>query len=218
MVLWMDCDSLPLPYKGWNVAVGKKAANKQQLQAACMKLLAWLREYMSVDTATLLLPSEDRKNLAVYATIGLEEEIEQQIRIPLGLGIAGKIAATSKPIITHNLSAEEIVSPILRQKELRSLVGVPLPIGELVGVLHVGSLQQRRFTERDVQQLQVVVHRLKSVMVEAQLNYLSCRATQTSTRNYDSHLTKARHAVQILSLQQSLENFLFGGSPSLEFI
>jgi signal transduction protein with GAF and PtsI domain len=120
---------------------------------------------MSVDTATLLLPDEGRNNLAVCATIGLEEEIVQQIRIPIGQGIAGRIAANCKPKISDNLSQEEIFSPILRQKELRSLVGVPFPIGQgLVGVLHVGSLETRRFNARDIQQLQLVVHRLKSVM------------------------------------------------------
>ncbi|MBD2306856.1 GAF domain-containing protein [Chroococcidiopsis sp. FACHB-1243] len=186
MVLWADYDSLPISYKGWNVAVGEKyIGNRQQLATAFTKLLAWLREYMSVDTATLLLPDEDRENLVVYATLGLEEEITQKIRIPIGHGIAGRIAASCKPMVTHNLLAEEIVSPILRQKRLRSLVGVPLPMREgMVGVLHVGSLQERQFTERDVQQLQVVVHRLKSIMVTAQFNYLSDSASKTATHNY----------------------------------
>jgi signal transduction protein with GAF and PtsI domain len=166
MVLWAGDNNLPGHYRGWTVAIAeKRGCNKQQLTAAYMKLLAWLREYMSVDTVTLLLPAEDRKNLAVCATIGLEEEIAQQIRIPVGRGVAGRIAASGKPKIVDNLFDEEIVSPILRQKGLRSLVGVPIPIGcNFIGVLHVGSHQQRRFNARDIQQLQLVVHRLQSVM------------------------------------------------------
>lgn len=191
MVLWTDYDSLPIPYKGWNVAVGEKqAGNKQQLATAFTKLLIWLREYMSVDTVTLLLPTDDRKDLVVYSTVGLEDEIAQKIRIPIGRGIAGRIAASSKPMVTHNLLAEEIVSPVLRQKGLRSLIGVPLPIREnMVGVLHVGSFQKRQFTERDVQQLQAVVHRLKSVMVAAQFNYLPCSASETAICKYPDWIT-----------------------------
>ncbi|URD47835.1 GAF domain-containing protein [Chroococcidiopsis sp. CCNUC1] len=213
MVLWADYDSLPISYKGWNVAVGEKyIGNRQQLATAFTKLLAWLREYMSVDTATLLLPDEDRENLVVYATLGLEEEITQKIRIPIGQGIAGRIAASCKPMVTHNLLAEEIVSPILRQKGLRSLVGVPLPMREgMVGVLHVGSLQQRQFTERDIQQLQVVVHRLKSIMVTAQFNYLSCSASQTDIHKYVERIISLKypHKVQNLSsaLQQPLNSY-----------
>jgi len=216
MVLWTDYDRLPIPYKGWNVAVGEKyAGNKQQLATAFMKLLAWLREYMSVDTATLLLPAEDGENLLIYATVGLEEEIARNIRIPIGRGIAGRIAASSKPMVTHNLLEEEIVSPILRQKGLRSLVGVPLPMQEnMVGVLHVGSLQERQFTERDVQQLQVVVHRLKSTMVAAQFNSLPCSVSEIATYKYldrMASLLKYRYKVQNLSfaLQQLLNNYLF---------
>jgi L-methionine (R)-S-oxide reductase len=180
MVLWVDYDSLPMPYRGWTVAVAEKSgSNKQQMIAALTKLLAWLQEYMSADTATLLLPTEDRKNLAVYATVGLEEEIVQQIRIPIGQGIAGKIAASRKPKITHNLLQEEIFSPVLRQKGLRSLVGVPVPVrGKIVGVLHVGSLEQRQFNERDIQQLQVVVHRLKSVMAQVKYTETQYAAAQ----------------------------------------
>lgn len=215
MVLWADYDSLPIPYKGWNVTVGEKyAGDKQQLAAAFTKLLVWLRDYMSVDTATLLLPDEDRQNLVVYATVGLEEEIEQKIRIPIGQGIAGRIAASNQLMVTHNLLEEEIVSPILRQKGLRSLVGVPLPMREdMVGVLHVGSLQGRKFTERDVQQLQVVVHRLKSVMVAAQFNSLLCSASETATCKYLDPIAVSKYCrkVQNLSfaLQQPLNNYLF---------
>ncbi|OWY66283.1 GAF domain-containing protein [cyanobacterium TDX16] len=216
MVLWADYDNFPIPYKGWNVAVGEKyVGNRQQMAAAFTKLLAWLREYMSVDTATLLLPDEDREKLLVYATVGLEEEITQKIRIPIGQGIAGRIAASRKSMVTNNLLDEEIVSPILRQKGLRSLVGVPLPMqDDMVGVLHVGSLQQRQFTERDIQQLQVVVHRLKSIMLTAQFNYLSYSASKTATHNYKyiartPLLLQYRYQVQNISsaLQQPLNSY-----------
>ncbi|WP_375495009.1 hypothetical protein [uncultured Nostoc sp.] len=68
---------------------------------------------MSVDTVTLLLPVADLQSLAVQATIGLEEEITQQIRIPIGRGIAGHIAASVEPMMVNNLSTVEVVSPIL---------------------------------------------------------------------------------------------------------
>ena len=215
MVLWVDSNNLPMPYRGWTVAVADKCgSDKQQLVATFTKLLAWLQEYMSVDTVTLLLPTEDRKNLAVYATVGLEEEIVQKIRIPVGQGIAGKIAASHKPKISHNLLQEEIFSPILQQKGLRSLVGVPLPIrGKLVGVLHVGSLEQRQFNERDVQQLQLVVHRLKSIMAQAQstqpqCNHLLSNVSKTAIWNCASHLAWLRNYREIQRLSIALQHCL----------
>jgi len=167
MVFWGDDTGLPMPYKGWNV--GEQHNCTTTRRATCLKkLLEWLHEYMSVDTVTLLLPAADQQALVVHATIGLEEEIVQQVRIPIGRGIAGRIAASSEPMIVNNLSAVEVVSPVLRQKDLRSLVGIPIPIKHgMNGVLHVGTLQPRQFNERDVQQLQLVAHCLRLIIPEA---------------------------------------------------
>ncbi|NDJ20914.1 GAF domain-containing protein [Nostoc sp. B(2019)] len=171
MVFWGDHTGLPKPYKGWNVFVGNGPDNTEnQLVASVKKLLGWLKEYMSVDTVTLLLPTKDKQNLFVYATIGLKEEITENIQIPIGQGVAGRIAASNEPMIVKDLSKVEVVSPILQQKGLRSLVGVPLPIKQgVTGVLHVGTFKSHQFTERDVQQLQLVAHRLRLKIADIEL-------------------------------------------------
>lgn len=163
MIFWGNHTGQPMPYRGWNVVVGERQYNtKAQFAASINKLLKWLQEYTSVDTVTLLLPVENQQHLAVYATFGLEEEIVQQIRIPIGQGIAGRIALSMQPIIIDDMSAVDVFSPILRQKGLRSLVGIPIPINEQsVGVLHVGKFNSHYFNDRDVQQLELIAHRLK---------------------------------------------------------
>jgi L-methionine (R)-S-oxide reductase len=182
-MFWGDNTGLPKPYKGWNVLMGgEQNGTPTEVAASLTKLFTWLQEYMSVDTVTLLLPLEHEQNLAVYATVGLEEEIAQQIRIPIGQGIAGRIAATKSPMIVENLAQVEVFSPILRQKNLRSLVGIPLCFDqEVVGVLHVGSFEPRHFSDRDVEQLQLVAHRLKTEMGNAELfNFQKVRHHQKS--------------------------------------
>ncbi|MEI2583843.1 GAF domain-containing protein [Scytonema sp. PRP1] len=125
---------------------------------------------MSVDTVTLLLPTTDKQNLFVSATIGLEEEIKQQVRIPIGQGFAGRIAANIEPMIVNDLSAIEIVSPILRAKGLKSLIGVPLLIKQgVIGVLHVGTFEFHQFTKDDVKQLQLIAHRIELMIMNAGL-------------------------------------------------
>lgn len=169
MVLWADYTGLPMPYRGWNVREQHNCTTTRRA-TYLKKLLEWLHDYMSVDTVALLLPVADQPNLAVHATIGLEEEIVQQVRIPIGRGIAGRIAASSEPMIVDDLSAVEVVSLVLRQKELRSLVGVPLPAKQgMNGVLHVGTLQPRQFNERDVQQLKLVAHCLRLLIADAEI-------------------------------------------------
>ncbi|MBW4608825.1 MAG: GAF domain-containing protein [Hassallia sp. WJT32-NPBG1] len=175
MIFWGNHTGQPMPYRGWNVVVGDRHNTKAKFAASLNKLLQWLRDYTSVDTVTLLLPVENQQHLAVYATFGLEEEIAQQIRIPIGQGIAGRIAESMQPMIIDNMSAVEVFSPILRHSGLRSLVGIPIPITqESVGVLHVGMFNYHDFNERDVQQLELIAHRLKLMIKDGDVLNFEC--------------------------------------------
>ncbi len=169
-MFWRNCLGLRT-YKGWYVLLsGEQNIKKSEFDPYLQNLLLWLREYKSLDTVTLLLPAENRQNLAVYATIGLEEEIVQQIRIPIGQGIAGSIAASRKPMIVNDLSGAEVFSPVLRQKGLRSLVGIPLLVNQdIIGVLHFGTFQSHQFTERDMEELENFAHHLGSIMADTEL-------------------------------------------------
>lgn len=120
-------------------------------------LLDCICQVMNVDTVTILLPAESKQQLFVCATIGLEEEIIEDIQIPLGCGFAGNIAASAKQIIVDDLSKVEVVSPILRNKGIRSIVGVPLQFKDQVcGVFHIGTFRSYQFTNENVQQLQLI--------------------------------------------------------------
>ncbi|MBF2006331.1 MAG: GAF domain-containing protein [Chlorogloeopsis fritschii C42_A2020_084] len=175
-MFWADHIGLQRFYKGWKVRIGRKPTDiKAQLAQSLQKELQWVQEYMSVDTVTFLLPVEGQQNLSVYATIGLEEEISQQIRVPIGQGFAGHIAASMKPMVVDNLSKVEVVSPVLRHKDLKSLVGIPIPIKQgMIGVLHVGTYQSHNFTEHDVHQLQLVAHRIRWMIKDAGIFNFEC--------------------------------------------
>lgn len=123
-------------------------------------LLKFIHGAMAVDTITLLMLTEDKRHLAVCATLGLEEEVSEGIRIRFGHGFAGRIAASCKPMIVKDLSTVEVESPILRDKGVRSMVGVPVLFeGRAVGVFHVGMFHPRNFTEADAQLLQLLAKR-----------------------------------------------------------
>jgi acetyltransferase-like isoleucine patch superfamily enzyme/putative methionine-R-sulfoxide reductase with GAF domain len=131
------------------------------LENLLQALLECIQDVMKVDTVTLLLHAESEKQLAVRATLGLEEEIETGVRIPIGRGFAGKIAAQNKLMKVEDISRIEVVSPVLRQKGLRSMLGVPLVVEDkVIGVFHVGTLHPRYFSDDEVQTLRHVADRL----------------------------------------------------------
>jgi anti-sigma regulatory factor (Ser/Thr protein kinase)/putative methionine-R-sulfoxide reductase with GAF domain len=125
------------------------------------ELLIRVREALGTDTAAILLLDEDRGQLVARAAKGLEEEVREGVRIPVGKGFAGTIAATGKPVSIYEVDHKNVANPILRRKGIRSLLGVPLVAqGRPLGVLHVGTLTKRRFTPDDEELLQLVGDRV----------------------------------------------------------
>jgi serine phosphatase RsbU (regulator of sigma subunit) len=125
------------------------------------ELLIRVREALSADTVAVLFLDERRGDLVARAAKGLEEEVRQGSRIPVGRGFAGTIAASGKPVRIFDVDHSIVLNPILRQRGVRSLLGVPLVVqGRIFGVLHVGTLTHRRFTSADEQFLQLVADRV----------------------------------------------------------
>ena len=127
------------------------------------ELLDRVTDMLDADTAAVLLVEEGGRTLAARAAKGLEEEVERGFRLPVGRGFAGRVAFTREPVVIEELGESPIqpVNPLFDEKGVRSLLGVPLLVeGEVIGVLHVGSLTQREFNERDIELLQLVANRV----------------------------------------------------------
>jgi anti-sigma regulatory factor (Ser/Thr protein kinase)/putative methionine-R-sulfoxide reductase with GAF domain len=125
------------------------------------ELLLRVREVLDADTAAILLLDTAQGELIARAAKGIEEEVRAGVRIPLGRGFAGTIAATGKPLSILDVDHSIVLNPILSQKGIRSLLGVPLVVqGTTIGVLHVGTLTPREFSEEDTALLQLVGDRV----------------------------------------------------------
>jgi serine phosphatase RsbU (regulator of sigma subunit) len=124
------------------------------------ELLDRTRAILRADTAALLLVDFSAGELVATAAAGLEEEVRQGVRIPVGKGFAGRIAAGHQPVILNQVDHTTVLNPILWAKGIRALAGVPLIAGgKVIGVLHVGSLIPREFTSDDIELLQLAADR-----------------------------------------------------------
>ncbi|MEU9825739.1 PP2C family protein-serine/threonine phosphatase [Micromonospora chersina] len=125
------------------------------------ELLDRVRDLLHVDTAAILLLDVRAQQLVATAARGLEEEVRQGFRVSVGRGFAGQVAFTRQPVILQTVTSDNVVNPILLDTGVQSLLGVPiLARGELVGVLHVGTLTPRRFDLDDVRLLELVADRV----------------------------------------------------------
>ncbi|WP_330770109.1 GAF domain-containing SpoIIE family protein phosphatase [Lentzea aerocolonigenes] len=124
-------------------------------------LLGGVRDLLAVDTATVLLVNRSRDQLVAKATSGLEEEVFQGVRVPVGKGFAGRVAQLREPVLVEHVDESTVVNPLLWEHGLKVLLGVPMIAeGEVTGVVHVGSTTSRRFTDEEVEALQLIADRL----------------------------------------------------------
>lgn len=123
-------------------------------------LVERVKQVLRADTAAVLLLDHSAQQLIATAASGIEEEVRQGVRIPLGTGFAGRVAASREPVILTRVDHTTVRNPLLVDRGIRSLLGVPLLVGgKVIGVLHVGSLSGRTFEQQDVELLQLAADR-----------------------------------------------------------
>lgn len=165
------------------------------------KLLAELidrvREAMDVDTVVILLLEED-SHLVAWAAKGLELNV--RIRVPLGAGFAGHIAEQKAPTVIDDIDKAELYTPFLRDRGVKTLLGVPLLIeGRVLGVIHVGRRTPRPFTEDDTRLLELVAFRVALAVDNARLfeeERTARREAEAASRAKDEFLTTISHELR----------------------
>ena len=90
------------------------------------ELLSRVQEALDADTAAVLLLAEGAGELVATAARGIEEEVREGVRVPLGTGFAGRIAASRGPIRLDRVDATTVANPILWEKGIKVMLGVPL--------------------------------------------------------------------------------------------
>lgn len=126
-----------------------------------LKVLAELvhssRQIIGSDVAYISLNNLDTADTRVLTTSGVVTELFRNIRIPLGVGVLGSVAATRRaawtydhlkdPNVTHVPEVDEAV----QAEGIRGILGAPLVIGgEIIGALMVGDRRPRAYTADEV--------------------------------------------------------------------
>src|SRR2546428_2537747 len=134
-------------------AVADTALAQLSLDELLHELLVRVQRILAADTAAIFLL--DGEVLVERAATGLEEADTRDIRIPVGAGFVGRVAAEKRPVVIAHVDRAQLAHPVLRESGIRSLLGVPILFeGRGIRVLHVGTLQPRHFPPDDAQLLQ----------------------------------------------------------------
>lgn len=164
-------------------------------------LLGRLRQMMAADNAAILLAADNADYLTIYSVEGPEEEVSEQVRVPIGEGVAGTIYATQAPLLVDDLTTVPVANPFLRE-HLRSLIGVPLVVhGRAIGALHVDSVRPSHFNKDDVPFVQAIANRIALAVDHARLYQLAQAArheAEARTRQVDAIFEAMTDAVFVM--------------------
>lgn len=132
------------------IELSRSVTGTLDLQEVLDRSFLALRELMDFDGGAIQL-AEDGALVAVAAEPELSEEAKL-VRIPIGQGVSGTIAATGDPVYIPDVTVDERVHPEGRKAGLsggvRSYFGAPLIMGGApIGVVQVDSRRIDAFDE-----------------------------------------------------------------------
>lgn len=152
------------------------------------ELLSAIAALLATDTITILLLDEETNELVPRASEGFDELVESAIRVPFGKGLGGRIASERRALTLEDVPDAFEYNPILREKGLESMLGVPLIVeGRVTGVAYVGTFAPRAFTDEDTRLLQLVADRVALAIEQCGSSRRSeARARRRSSRTAGS--------------------------------
>jgi GAF domain-containing protein len=143
------------------------AASGTTLDEALQFAVNGLQVTLGGDRVSILLADREKKVLDVKAQIGYAGDT-LDLRIPIGSGITGWVAAHRKTLRSSNVLKDSRY--IAGSPNTRSEMAVPLLYrGELLGVLNVESEQFSAYTENDEELLGTLGGSLAAIIANARL-------------------------------------------------
>ena len=157
-------------------------ATVMNLEEVSQRILDQAAEILEVDHASLMLLDEQDTELEVVAARGLREDAAGKVKVALGDGISGSVAATGDAVLIEDLASHPVYGRDQRaEQESTSLISVPLKVRDRVlGVLNVNNKKSGApFSSGD----------LKMLMALAQLAAISIQNARTYQNAITDRLT-----------------------------
>ena len=150
--------------------------DKIELRAVARHIIGKVSSLFRSDGASILVMNEEKDGLRFAACHTQNPEVEDRLnnlRLPLGVGIAGWVAANRKPILVNDTQSDDRFHAGIDKTthfKTTSLIAAPIILGEeMLGVLEVVNGDDRPFSGWDMSALSVVASVVAIFLQKAQL-------------------------------------------------
>ncbi len=135
-----------------------------------MKLVA---QIMRAEASSLMLLDSEKKELVFKVALGKKGEWVKEIRIPLGVGIAGCVAETGESLIIEDASKDSRFFKSADEKsgfQTRSMICVPLKIkNKIIGVAEAINKIGGTFGDEDIELFEAIALQIAIALENASL-------------------------------------------------
>src|SRR5512143_1917308 len=169
-------------------------------------------ELVRGERASLLLRDDETSEFVIARAVGLAEEVQRQVRVRSGEGIAGHVVASKRPLLVRGVE-DMPDNGGGRQYRSSSFVSVTVLVDdEPRGVLNVADpCDGRPFEEADLQTLEILAGHIGACLVQREQGEALQRLVETdpltrlfNRRHFDKRLeaetSRALRAEQMLAL------------------
>lgn len=145
---------------------------------ALATLMEGATELLGVDRGSLLLVDNETKTLRIEVARGIDPQVIERTRIPLGQGIAGQVAATGEPIASRDVrelpSWRESPPSEEQSADYADFAALCVPLslhGRVLGVMNFNhKVDGTHFTQGDLEFALLIANQAAVVLWSAQLH------------------------------------------------
>ncbi|MFC1873987.1 GAF domain-containing protein [Chloroflexota bacterium] len=130
-------------------------------------------EIVNVEIGGIMLLDKASQVLRYRVYRGLSDEYAREMIIPLGEGIAGKVAQSGQPLLLEDIFTDHSAAypELVNIEGLRAFVSIPLIAkGETLGVLNIASHEAHKFFTQHIQTLNSIAIHLTIAIENASLH------------------------------------------------
>lgn len=112
----------------------------------------------------------DGDKLYIKVSVGLPRDIEKEVVLRLGEGIAGWVALNRSPIVLEDITKDPRYKPSPSSTEIKSSICIPIVLKDkVIGVLNINTLKDyKRFDEKDIEMINRLMPMLGNI-IDAEL-------------------------------------------------
>jgi len=152
--------------------IGMSYTKDNDLQNFCRLIVEYSTDLLNTKMGSLMLKNKSLNKLEIISARGLSEDVINSTKIPVGEGIAGRVAQEGKAIYCEDIENDV---RFMRNSRIKyassSFISVPLKVkNKVIGVLNVNSKKkEKRFTQRDLKLLSILADQAAVAIENIQL-------------------------------------------------